>query len=58
MLVVCAVLSVSPATSIPKKKLYHIIRQTAFVHVVTVAHPKIDTHKNQLFDVKKKKKSL
>ena len=56
------VLSVLPATSIPRKKLRQIASAqhdtSALMQAfVVVVHLKIDSHKNQLFDVKKKKKS-
>ena len=61
------VLSVSPAASIPKKNLLYLscdMKQIASVQhgtsafmqaFVVVDHLKTDPHKNQLFDVKKKK---
>ena len=65
----CVVLSVSPATSKRKKKNIYIyiynIRQIVFAQHGTSAfmqtfavgfvHPNIDTHKNQLIVVKKRK---
>ena len=62
------VLSVSPAASIPKKNLLYLscdMKQiayvqhgtSAFMQAFVVVHLKTDPHKNQLFDVKKKKKT-